>query len=204
MWVSDICIVTLISVFFSLMVSFWLCLILWNCRLSQHYRSNSCLGGAALTFILKIPHKYPKMYILKSHNRGMQIKEVSCWVHGYMFLIFMLVWLCEIKWSSACKTQQQMNGLWALEWMCLLLPGQVNQPLAGGPSYCLGAGFGKNQTQPLLLILHLSPISSSTSFFCPCMAIAICWLSVFNASSVVESGFLSNQKKLRLKQIKKN
>lgn len=89
MWVSDICIVTLISVFFSLMVSFWLCLILWNCRLSQHYRSNSCLGGAALTFILKIPHKYPKMYILKSHNRGMQIEEVSpveCMATCFWFL----------------------------------------------------------------------------------------------------------------------
>lgn len=87
-------------------------------------------------------------------------------------------------------------GCSSSKWMgCELLPGRKNQPEAGGPSCCLRAGFGKNQAQLQLLILHLAPNSASTPFFLPCtgMAIPLLPLGVFNDRSIAELAFLYSQ-----------
>lgn len=94
-----------------------------------------------------------------------------------------------------CLQDAAASG-WAVSFrMCLLIPGEVNQPYAGGPSCCRGAGFGKNQAQLQLLSLHLAPNSSSTPFFLPCTGtvVPLLPLGVFNDSSKAELGFLCSQ-----------
>lgn len=96
-WVSDICIVTYISVFFSLIVSLWL----FNPVKLQAESALQILFPVLEVQLWLLLWRYcinilkGNVHPLKRPNRGMQRKRkrkinVFCWVHGYMFLIFML------------------------------------------------------------------------------------------------------------------
>lgn len=145
--------------FQSFSVSWFLsdCLILWNCSITDLFL---CLGGATLTFALKILHKYPKRECTssKSHNRGMQIKEVfsvECMATYFSFLC----WPDSVRSSGVLPTRCSSKQVgWALEWMCLLLP-------VGQATTALELVLGRTKLSFHHWFYTLLPISSSTSFF---------------------------------------